>query len=145
MLEKSGHYDTFSQLFHKSENPESESQLSMRHLSEGGKAMRTTDPVSSQFNMLNMYVGIALIALPKAVSQVGFVAAGLGLVIVNLISLGASYFLLKARNRFKKQRIIDFPDIANVCFGPATKRFCESILILANVSFAMAQGMYLGG
>ena len=107
--------------------------------------MRTTDPVSSQFNMLNMYVGIALIALPKAVSEVGFIAAALGLLVVNLISLGASYFLLKARNRFKKQRIIDFPDMANVCFGPMTKRFCASILILANTTFIMAQGMYLGG
>ena len=28
-------------------NADSESLLSMRHLSEGGKAMRTTDPVSS--------------------------------------------------------------------------------------------------
>lgn len=126
-------------------NAESESILSLRHLSEGGKAMRTTDPVSSQFNMLNMYVGIALIALPKAVSEVGFIAAGLGLILVNLISLGASYFLLKARNRFKKQRIIDFPDMANACYGPMTKRFCESILILANTTFVMAQGMYLGG
>ena len=83
-------------------NAESESILSLRHLSEGGKAMRTTDPVSSQFNMLNMYVGIALIALPKAVSEVGFIAAALGLLLVNFISLGASYFLLKARNRFKR-------------------------------------------
>ncbi len=95
--------------------------------------------------MLNMYIGIALIALPKAVSEVGFVGALVGLVIVNLISLSASYFLLKARNRFKKQRIIDFPDIALVCFGPMTKRFCESILVMANFSFAMAQAMYLGG
>ena len=117
----------------------------MRHCSEGGKAMRTTDPVSSQFNMLNMYIGIAIIALPKAVSEVGFVGALVGLVIVNCVSLCASYFLLKARNRFKKQRIIDFPDIAMACYGPAAKRFCESILIMANCSFAMAQGMYLGG
>mmetsp|Transcript_30080 Transcript_30080/g.39927 ORF Transcript_30080/g.39927 Transcript_30080/m.39927 type:complete len:201 (+) Transcript_30080:224-826(+) len=129
----------------KSERPESESQLSMRHLSEAGKAMRTTDPISSQFNMLNMYIGIALIALPKAVSEVGFVGALIGLLIVNCISLSASYFLLKARNRFKKQRIIDFPDIANACYGPTARRFCESILIMANCSFAMAQGMYLGG
>lgn len=129
----------------RSENPESESQLSMRHLSEGGKAIRTTDPISSQFNMLNMYIGIALIALPKAVSEVGIVAALFGIVAVNILSLGASYFLLKARNRFKKQRIIDFPDIANATFGPVTKRFSESILILANTTFAMAQGMYLGG
>ena len=86
----------------RSERPESESQLSMRHLSEGGKAMRTTDPVSSQFNMLNMYIGIAIIALPKAVSEVGFFGAMGGLLVVNCISLAASYFLLKARNRFKK-------------------------------------------
>ena len=49
-----------------------------------------------------MYIGIALIALPKAVASVGFAAAIIGLIIVNMISLGASYFLLKARNRFKK-------------------------------------------
>jgi len=100
--------------------------------------MRTTDPVSSQFNMLNMYIGIALIALPKAVSEVGFIAAIVGLVFVNLISLGASYFLLKARNRFKKQRIIDFPDLAAACYGPKMKKLCEWILILTNTTFAMA-------
>ena len=92
-----------------------------------------------------MYIGIALIALPRAVSEVGFIAAIIGLVFVNLISLGASYFLLKARNRFKKQRIIDFPDMANACYGPKMKKVCESILILTNTTFAMAQGMYLGG
>ena len=126
-------------------NAESESQLSMRHLSEGGKAMRTTDPISSQFNMLNMYIGIALIALPKAVSEVGFIAAALGLVFINFISLGASYFLLKARNRFKRQRIIDFPDLANACYGPKMSLLCKYVLILTNTTFAMAQGMYLGG
>ena len=126
-------------------NPDSESLLSMRHLSEGGKAMRTTDPISSQFNMLNSYVGIAMIALPKAVSEAGFAAAAFGIILVNVYSLGASYFLLKARNRFKKQRIIDFPDMAMACYGPATKRFCEMVLILANTAFVMAQGMYLGG
>jgi amino acid permease len=95
--------------------------------------------------MLNLYIGIALIALPKAVSEVGFIAAFVGLLAVNFLSLGASYFLLKARNRFKKQRIIDFPDMANVTYGPMMKRFSESILILANTTFVMAQGMYLGG
>ena len=117
---------------------ESESQLSMRHLSEGGKAMRTTDPISSQFNMLNMYIGIALIALPKAVSEVGFIAAISGLVFVNLISLGASYFLLKARNRFKRIRIIDFPDLAQACYGDGARILCEAVLILTNTTFAMA-------
>lgn len=92
-----------------------------------------------------MYIGIAVIALPKAVAEAGLYGALIGLTIVNFISLAASYFLIKARNRFKKQRIIDFPDLANACYGSACKRFSEMILITANVSFAMAQGMYLGG
>lgn len=104
--------------------PESESILSMRHVDEAGKKVRTTDPVSSTFNMLNMYIGIAIIALPKAVSEVGFIGAIIGLIAVNLLSLGSSWFLLKARNRFKKQRIIDLPDLANACYGPVMKLLC---------------------
>lgn len=95
--------------------------------------------------MLNMYIGIALVASPKAFSEVGFVAGILGLVFVNFISLGASYFLLKARNRYKKTRIIDFSDLGEACYGPRMKLFCQTILILASASFLMAQGMYLGG
>ena len=125
--------------------PESESILSMRHLSEGGKRMRTTDPISSYFNMLNMYIGIAIIALPKAVSEVGFVGAICGLIIVNILSLGSSWFLIKARNRFKSKRIIDLPDLALQTYGPYMRLLCQSILILANTAFIMAQGMYLGG
>lgn len=95
--------------------------------------------------MLNMYIGIALVASPKAFSEVGFVAGILGLVFVNFISLGASYFLLKARNRYKKMRIIDFSDLGGACYGPRMKIFCQAILLLASASFLMAQGMYLGG
>ena len=32
-----------------------------------------------------------------------------------------------------------------VCCGPYMKFLCQSILILANTAFIMAQGMYLGG
>ncbi len=107
--------------------------------------MRTTDPVSSYFNMLNMYIGIAIIALPKAVSEVGFIGAIIGLLIVNMLSLGSSWFLIKARNRFKSHRIIDLPDLAMITYGPNMKMLCQFILILANTAFIMAQGMYLGG
>ena len=107
--------------------------------------MRTSNYDESQTNMLNMYIGIALVAAPKAFSEVGFVAGILGLIFVNIISLGASYFLLKARNRYKKQRIIDFSDLGSACYGPRMKLFCQAILLLASASFLMAQGMYLGG
>ena len=95
--------------------------------------------------MLNMYIGIALVASPKAFSEVGFVAGILGLIFVGIISLSASYFLLKARNRYKKDRIIDFSDLGAVTYGPKMKLFCQAVLLVASASFCMAQGMYLGG
>ena len=49
-----------------------------------------------------MYVGIALIALPKAVSEAGLVAAIIGIIFIDVTALAASYFILKARNRFKR-------------------------------------------
>lgn len=107
--------------------------------------MRTSNYSESQTNMLNMYIGIALVAAPKAFSEVGFVAGVVGLIFVNIISLGASYFLLKARNRFKHEKIVDFADLGGVCYGPKGKLFCQTVLLLASASFLMAQGMYLGG
>lgn len=92
-----------------------------------------------------MYIGIALVASPKGFSEVGFVAGITGLIFVGFISLGASYFLLKARNRYKKHRIIDFSDLGAVTYGPKMKIFCQTVLLLASASFCMAQGMYLGG
>jgi len=100
--------------------------------------MRTTDPSGSLFNMLNMYIGIALIALPKGVSEVGFVAAFVTIIFIDLISLAASYYLIKARNRYKKERIVDFADIGYVTYGAWMKLFCEGILFLAQISFVMA-------
>ena len=131
--------------FVQSERPESESQLSIRHLSESGKKMRTSEESESQTNMLNMYIGIALVASPKAFSEVGFIAGISGLVFVGCISLGAAYFLLKARNRYKKLRIVDFADLGEATYGPKMKLFCQAVLLLASASFLMAQGMYLGG
>ena len=100
--------------------------------------MRTTDPISSTFNLLNMYIGIAIIALPKAVSKVGFIGAILGLIIVNLLSLASTWFLLKARNRYKSHKIIDLPDLALLTHGPVMQFICKSILILGNTAFIMA-------
>ena len=88
--------------------------------------------------MLNMYIGIALVASPKAFSEVGFIAGVIGLAFVNVLSLGASYFLLKARNRYKKHNIIDFSDLGAVCYGPKMKLFCQTVLLLASASFCMA-------
>ena len=100
--------------------------------------MRTSNAEESQSNMLNMYIGIALVASPKAFSEVGFIAGISGLLIVGCLSLLASWFLLKARNRYKKDRIIGFSDLGGVCYGPRMKLFCQAIILVASSSFCMA-------
>jgi len=110
----------------------------MHHLSENDRKMRTSNTNESLTNMIKYFIGIALVAAPKAYSEVGFIAGILGLLFVGLLSLSACYFLIKARNRYKKHRIIDFSDLGKVCYGPSMQIFCQVLLITASASFCMA-------
>ncbi len=73
--------------------------------------------MNAEANMYKMAIGIAIVAFPSSVSWVGTIAALLGLSILAVISLGSSYLLFKARNRFKDQVIVDLPDLGYACYG----------------------------
>ena len=93
--------------------------------------MRTSGTIATFANMLNMYVGIAIIAFPASIAQVGFVGALIGIMMVATMSCTAAYFLIKARNRFKRERIIDFVDIGVACYGPWMGYICKSVILMA--------------
>jgi len=95
--------------------------------------------------MLKLFIGIAIIAFPKSVTWVGFAAAIIGLLFVASISLASSYFLIKARNRFKHLNIVDLGDLGYVCYGTKMRFFCKGVIMLANSAFLMGQAKYLGG
>jgi amino acid permease len=91
-----------------------------------------------------MYFGIAIVAYPYSLSWVGIVIATFGTLILAAISMISSYFLFKARNRFKETPIVDLPDLGYACYGPKMRFMCEVVLIICQVSILLAYMLYLG-
>lgn len=91
-----------------------------------------------------MYVGIAIIAFPYTVHWVGVPIAIMGVLLLASCSLLSAYMLFKARNKYKRQHIIDLPDLGYVCFGEKMKFFCQLILVVTQISIDLAYLIYLG-
>jgi len=93
---------------------------------------------------MNLYLGIGIITFPRSVAWVGFTAAVVGLLFLCLISISSSYFLIKARNRFKTTVIVDLGDLGYACYGNKMRVFCKVLLIVTNLSILVAYMIYLG-
>ena len=102
----------------------SESQLSMRHLTEQARLIRSSNSWSTLANLLNYFIGITIISMPHAVSKVGFIGGFLGVVFLTLLSLASAYLLIKARNRFKREGMRDLIDLARVTYGEKMALLC---------------------
>lgn len=59
-----------------------------------------------------MYVGIAFISVPKSIQQAGLYGAIPGFIYIVTMNVFCVYILLQARNRFKRERIVDIADLA---------------------------------
>lgn len=89
------------------------SNFSEKHLTPQTKKNRTTTWLLTSANLIKMYVGIAFIAVPHAVAQAGFYGAALGFVYILFSNIFCVYILLKARNRFKRENVVDICDLAS--------------------------------
>ena len=54
------------------------------------------------------------------------------------------YILLKARNRFKQERIVDICDLAARLYGDWVRPFMAILLVATNSIFLIAYIMFLG-
>jgi|APSaa5957512535_1039671.scaffolds.fasta_scaffold341309_1 hypothetical protein len=90
----------------------SDSVFSTRHLDEKDKVIRTSSYVLTAANVTKMYVGIAFISVSRSISLAGIYTALLGFVYVLSVNIYCVYILLKARNRFKHQKIVDICDLS---------------------------------
>jgi len=79
--------------------------------------MRTSDSIITSANVAKMYLGISFISTSKFIAQVGIYGAIIGFTYVVSINLYGVYLLLKARNRFKHDKIVDISDLAEKLFG----------------------------
>jgi amino acid permease len=91
-----------------------------------------------------MYLGIAFISTPKYISQAGIVAAAFGFLYIVAINVYCVYILLKARNRFKREVIVDICDLAALLYGEWIRPIMSILLILTNSMFLICYIMYIG-
>lgn len=61
-----------------------------------------------------------------------------------MINLFCVYILLKARNRFKREDIVDICDLAVALYGEWIRPLMAVLLITTNSCFLMAYVMFLG-
>jgi len=103
----------------------------VRHLTETEKTERSSTAMHTLANTLNMYIGIGIVTFPLSVARVGFYGAIAGFATVVFLNALSVYFLIKARNRYKQEKIGDLCDLAGAVFGPSMKTFCKGLIFLA--------------
>ena len=95
-------------------------------------------------NLLKMYVGIAFISTPKSVSQEGLYGTAILFVYIVAVNLFTTYILLKARNRFKRDHIVDISDLSAKLYGEGSRPFVAFLLVITNATFLMCYVMFFG-
>ena len=88
--------------------------------------------------------GISFIAVPNSVSQAGLYGAIVGFIYIATMNIFCVYILLKARNRFKQERIVDICDLAARLYGDWIRPFMAILLVATNSIFLMCYIMFLG-
>lgn len=95
-------------------------------------------------NVAKLYVGIAFISVSKSISQAGFYGAIVGFAYVLAINLYCVYLLLKARNRFKNDKIVDLCDLAVKLYGEKARIWISIILVLTNALYCICYVLFFG-
>ena len=91
-----------------------------------------------------MYLGIAIISGPKSVEQAGLYGAAIGYTYVVMINIFSMYLYIKARNRFKHERIRDNGDLAQRLYGDFCGSLMTVLIICTNFVFLTAYVMFIG-
>ena len=121
-----------------------DSKFSERHLDGKARKNRTSTVWLTAANLTKMYVGIAFISVPKSVALAGIYGSAIGFVYIILMNTFCIYILLQARNRFKREPIVDICDLAERLYGSWTRPFLAVLLISTNGTFLMAYIMFFG-
>jgi len=121
-----------------------DSKFSKRHLNKETSRVRTSTWFLTTANLIKMYVGIAFISTPKSIAQAGIFGSLVGFVYIVLTNIFCIYILLKARNRFKREKIVDMCDLGSRLYGEWIRPYLSILLILTNATFLMCYIMFFG-
>lgn len=120
------------------------SAFEKRHLTPEAAAKRRMPWYITSSNIIKLYVGIAFISTPCSIKQVGLYGAAIGFSYVVGVNIFCIYLLLKARNRFKRDRIIDIGDLADKLYGGCWGPLMSILLVLTNSIFLVCYIMFFG-
>ena len=122
----------------------SDSELSSRHLSPDEKEHRGSNCVLTMANMFMMYLGITFMSLPKSISKVGICGAIIGFTYTVVINLYGIYLLLKARNRFKNERISDICELSVKLYGEWTRPWVSLLVVAITAMYLICFVIFFG-
>jgi amino acid permease len=81
-------------------------------------------------NICKLYIGIAFLSVPQGFAEAGIYGALIGLAYILIINCFTTYLLVKARNKFKQEQIINLSDLADKLFGPKAKHLTEALIVV---------------
>lgn len=121
-----------------------DSNFSEKHLNEETKKIRTSSSFITLANICKMYVGIAFVSTPKSVQQAGLYGFIICVVYVIVSTIISVYILLKARNRFKREEIIDICDLGAKLYGEWLRPWLEVLIVVTNAIALIMYTMFFG-
>jgi len=95
-------------------------------------------------NVCKMYVGIAFISTPKSVAQCGIYGFIVCVVYVVLSTIYSIFILLKARNRFKREEVVDICDLGAKLYGEWLRPYLQVLIIVTNGIALIMYTMFFG-
>jgi hypothetical protein len=122
----------------------SNSVLSDRNLSPDQKRDRTSTMVFTSANVAKVYVGITLISISRSIADVGIYPAIVGFVYVCLMNMYSVWLILKTRNRFKNDNIVDITDLAAKLYGEKYRGYMVFALVGTNFAFLSSYSLFFG-
>ena len=111
---------------------------------ESHKELRTAGFMTTLANTTKMYVGISFISGAKSISQAGLYGSIVGFLYVIIINAYTVWLMVKARNRFKNQKVVDIGDLSGILFGEASRGYMKAFLAINNTLFISVYVLFLG-
>lgn len=122
----------------------SDSVLSIKDLAEEDKDIRTSPWYLTAANITKMYIGICFISVTKSISMAGIYTALCGFAYVLFVNIYCVWLIIKARNRFKHDRIIDICDLGAKLYGESARKYITFLLVATNMLFLMCYEVFFG-
>lgn len=123
----------------------SDSELSVHHIGKDEmEGTRTSTSCLTFFNLFKTYFGISTLSYARFIADSGVITGLVGITISLVSNIYCVWLLTKARNRFKREKIVSLADLGVKLFGPAAEWPVIIIQQLGSLMFLLAYNKFFG-